>query len=178
MNSTPILAKAAEFFEDAEALDAPADLLREAARKLTANPTAKAMLTGQASGSPLHPALVHLPIGAAISALVVDLLGGEHLDEAVQLLTGLTVAAALPTAVTGLADYADKYGAGVRRLGVAHAVANLAGTKLLAASWLVRRRGGRLGARALLLAGVSAYGLGGMLGGHIVHARNQPASVG
>lgn len=177
MAATYSLGRITAFFEDAEQLDAAASVLRGAAGVLTAPMGLKGVLTGEAVGSPLHPAFVHLPIGGAVGALVVDVLGDDDLDEAVSLLTALTVITAVPSAMTGVADYATKFGAGVRRLGAAHALVNAAGTTMAAASWVARRAGTRGLARVLLVGSVSAYGLGGMLGGHIVHAEQQPAPV-
>ncbi|WP_232547795.1 DUF2231 domain-containing protein [Propioniciclava soli] len=172
MNDT-LLGRAAAAVEDAEGLDAPATILRDVAPKLP-RPLLD-VLTGRAVGSPLHPALVHLPIGAAISALVVELVGGETQASSARLLAGLTVASAVPAAWTGLADYASAYGAGARRVGAAHALLNAAGTTLALAA-VATGGATRRPIPTLLIAGsVGAYLAGGFLGGHLVHAREQTA---
>lgn len=168
MSDRPVIAFI-EGIEDQERLDAPASLLGDAAERLTSHRGVREALTGEAAGSPVHPAVVHLPIGASVSALIIDLVQGHRGADAARLLTGLTVLSAIPSALTGVADYASKYGAGVRRAGAAHAVVNALGTTLAAASWLARSGGSGLVARALLVGAVSAYGLGGLIGGHIVH---------
>lgn len=168
MSSAPLLQQVAEAVEDFEPLDAVASVLREIAEALTASDTVGRALTGEALGVALHPALVHLPLGAAASAAVVDLLGAEH-DRAAGVLTGLAVLTGVPSAVAGLADYARQFGSRSRRLGAAHMVLTASGTKLAAASWLARSLGGRTPARALLGAALVAYAAGGMLGGHLAH---------
>lgn len=168
MPSTPVLQKFVESVEDLEGLDAVASALRGLAETVTGSDAERRLLTGEAIGTPLHPALVHLPLGAAISALVVDLMGEEH-DRVAGWLTGLVVASAVPTSAAGLADYATKFGSRARRLGAAHMVLMATGTTLTAASWLGRTLGGRASARVLLVAALAAYGTGGMLGGHLVH---------
>lgn len=172
---TPILHGVAETIEEQHALDPVADALHQASEMVSGSPAAQDVLTGTAIGSPLHPAIVHLPIGASISALVVDLVGSDDIEPAAGLLTGLTLASALPAAVTGVADFGTKRGQSVRRLGAAHALANVAGTGLAAASWLARSAGATGIARLLLVGSVAGYGLGGLLGGHIVHDEEQPA---
>lgn len=166
MDST-ILHEAAEQVEAQHRLDPVADALHATGQSIPAE--ARRVLTGKALGSPLHPAVVHLPIGASVSALVVDLLGSQDIEPAAGLLTGLTLATALPAAATGVADYGTTRGVPVRRLGAAHALANVTGTALAAASWLARSAGATGVARALLAGSVAAYGVGGWLGGHIVH---------
>jgi nitrite reductase/ring-hydroxylating ferredoxin subunit len=86
---------------------------------------------------------------------------------------GLGVGAAVPTAAAGWADYADttKVDERVRRIGIVHAVANVAALGLFGASWLARRRGDHGRGVALGLAGAGALGAGGHLGGHLSYAK-------
>jgi nitrite reductase/ring-hydroxylating ferredoxin subunit len=93
---------------------------------------------------------------------------------------GLGVAAALPTAAAGLADWSD-LNKPERRTGVVHAAANLVATALYGLSFLARRRGHRTGGVLLGLAGATAATAGGFLGGHLAYRRgagvNQAAAA-
>lgn len=155
--------------EDTEALDAPARALGNAAHALTANESVRAALQGETLGTPVHPAAVHLPIGLAVGALAVDVLGGRRMEPAVVLLTRLAMLSAIPAALTGLADYARRDAPADRRVGAVHGLVNVSATKLAFASCLTRMAGHRGTARGLLAASVAAYGLGGFLGGHLAH---------
>jgi nitrite reductase/ring-hydroxylating ferredoxin subunit len=127
---------------------------------------AKSLLSGTWLGHPLHPLLTDVPIGCWTGAVLLDLAGGDDVAAAVDPLVGLGVLAALPTAVSGLSDWADTCG-GERRIGLVHAAANGAALGLFTLS-LVSSRGG---ARALRLLGLAAVGAGGYLGGHLSYAR-------
>jgi nitrite reductase/ring-hydroxylating ferredoxin subunit len=130
----------------------------------------KDVLHGVWLGHPLHPVLTDLPIGFWTSAVVLDLVGGRGARPAADALVGIGVAAALPTAATGLADWSDMDKSG-RRSGIVHATANVAATALYGLSFLARRRGHRAGGVALGLAGAAAASAGGFLGGHLAYHR-------
>lgn len=157
--------------EDAEQLDSAAQTLRSVSGRI---PEAlRRVLTGEVIGSPLHPALVHLPIGASVSALLVEVVGGESQTPSTRLLAGLTVASAIPSALSGLADYRAAYGAGVRRVGAAHALVAGTGNALAIATLACSGAKHRFVPRMLLAGCVGAYLAAGMLGGHLVHDRGQ-----
>jgi nitrite reductase/ring-hydroxylating ferredoxin subunit/uncharacterized membrane protein len=118
----------------------------------------------------LHPVLTDLPIGFWTSAFVLDLVGGRRARPAADALVGIGVAAALPTAATGLADWSDLDKA-ARRSGIVHAAANVAATTLYGLSFLARRRGHRAGGVVLGLVGAAAASAGGFLGGHLAYRR-------
>lgn len=118
------------------------------------------------SGLPLHPALVHFPIGGAFSAAVVDLLG---MGAAAGALSAFTAMTAAPTVVAGLADYAEIDERPAQRLAGAHFAAAATGTSLVVASLATRLAGASGWARVLLWGGCAAYGVAGMLGGHLVY---------
>ena len=119
-----------------------------------------------ASGLPLHPALVHFPIGGAFSAAVVDALG---MGAAAGTLSAFTALTAAPTVVAGLADYAAIEDRPTQRLAGAHFAAAATGTSLVVASLAFRLAGASGLARVLLWGGCAAYGAAGMLGGHLVY---------
>jgi nitrite reductase/ring-hydroxylating ferredoxin subunit/uncharacterized membrane protein len=131
---------------------------------------ARNALHGTWLGHPLHPVLTDVPIGAWTSALVLDLAGGERARRASRTLVGAGLAAALPTALAGAADW-EALGDVERpkRVGAVHAVANGTATLLYAASWLARRRGDHRRGVALGVAGAGLLGLGGYLGGHLAY---------
>ena len=131
---------------------------------------AKDALHGTWLGHPLHPALTDVPIGAWTSALLLDLVAGDRANDASRALVGAGVLAALPTAVSGAADW-TALGETERpkRVGAVHAVANGTATAFYAASWLARRNGQHGRGRALGLAGAALLGAGGYLGGHLAY---------
>ena len=111
-------------------------------------------------GHPLHPVLVQVPVGAWLSASIVDLLGD---DRSARRLTAAGLAAAIPAAVAGAADWSEQHEQQMR-VGVVHAAANVVAMSLYGASLLAR--GPRLG-RVLRLAGLASAAASGLAGGHI-----------
>jgi uncharacterized membrane protein len=157
--------------EDATALDPAVRLLNPVAAALVADPGRRDALQGRWLGHALHPVLTDLPLGFWTSASVLDLLGGRGARPAATLLTALGVASAVPTAVTGMAEYApieqrDK------RVAVVHAAANSAALLCYTGSLAARVRGRHLRGVALALAGGTVATGGGYLGGHLAEARN------
>jgi nitrite reductase/ring-hydroxylating ferredoxin subunit len=113
-------------------------------------------------GHPLHPALIHAPIGAWLSAAILDLVPGQR--RAATMLVAAGTAAAVPAAVAGLNDWASLE-RDQRRTGLVHALANATAVALYTGSLVSRWRGGRgrtLSYAAFAVAGASAY-----LGGHM-----------
>ena len=103
-------------------------------------------------GHPLHPVLVQAPVGAWLSASILDWTGGD--PKAARRLAAFGLTAAVPAAVAGLADWSEQHEQQMR-VGVVHAAGNLAAMSLYGASLLTR--GPRLG-RALRLAGLAVVG--------------------
>lgn len=95
--------------------------------------------------------------------------GGRH-DLAARRLTGLGVLAAVPTAAAGLSNWSDTIG-GTRRVGLAHAVGNVAGLLLQTAAYWARRQGRHGTGVALGAAGLGAVAASGYLGGHLSFVR-------
>ena len=121
-------------------------------------------VSGSWLGHPVHPFLVATPIGCWTSAHLLDLSGRS---EAAQTLVGAGVLAVVPTAVTGLSDWADTTGA-EQRVGFVHLALNTAATACYARSWWVRRRG-RSGVAPAVAGGLLATAAG-WLGGHLAHS--------
>lgn len=112
-------------------------------------------------GHPLHPMLVQAPIGLWLSASVLD--AWPDGEQASRRLVLLGLAAAVPAALAGTADWSEQHEQQMR-VGAVHAMANGAAAGLYLAS-LVTRAGPR--SRALRLAGLAVAGFSGLLGGHI-----------
>jgi nitrite reductase/ring-hydroxylating ferredoxin subunit/uncharacterized membrane protein len=142
-------------------------------RLLPAGPVKNA-LTGTWLGHPLHPVLVMVPIGSWTSASLIDVAVGRSTTAARRLI-GLGVVAAVPSALSGLADWSDT-GGSEQRVGVTHATLNTVALALYSASWWSRRRaeaaGGAGTAGAVLaLAGMAVATGAGYLGGHLIYAQ-------
>src|ERR1700722_14240863 len=115
----------------------------------------RAGLHGVWLGHPLHPVLVQIPVGAWLSASIVDLLDD---DRSARRLTAAGLAAAVPAAMAGAGGWGGDSGAAVCAAAIVVAM-SLYGVPLLA-------RGPRLG-RALRLAGLASAAASGLAGGHI-----------
>ena len=121
------------------------------------------LLHGVMLGHPAHPMLVQAPIGAWMSAGLLDLLPGE--ERATRRLVAFGLMASAPAALAGAADWSEQHEQQMR-VGVVHALVNTAAAGLYGGSLVVRtRRAGRL----LRYAGLLTVGVGGMLGGHIAY---------
>ncbi|MGR6316617.1 Rieske 2Fe-2S domain-containing protein [Micromonospora soli] len=159
--------------EQATALDRAGDRLQRAVQGTLRSQRIRDLLHGVWLGHPLHPAMVQVPVGAWISAAIVDLLPGQR--KAATALIGVGTASALPAAVAGLNDWAG-LARDQRRVGLVHAAANVVGLSLYAGS-LVARLNGRHGmGRALAYLGLSAASGGAYLGGHLAYKQGAQVS--
>jgi nitrite reductase/ring-hydroxylating ferredoxin subunit/uncharacterized membrane protein len=154
--------------EAVDALDAGAERVAGAVGRVSHRPPISSALGGSWLGHPVHPVLTDLPIGFWTSAVVLDLVGGRSRRPATQFLVGLGVLSALPTALTGLADWSDTAGK-TRRVGVAHALFNSAGLAAFTMSWWARRRGHHGRAVLSAVTGSAAAAVAASLGGHLVY---------
>jgi nitrite reductase/ring-hydroxylating ferredoxin subunit/uncharacterized membrane protein len=127
----------------------------------------KDTLVGTWLGHPLHPAVVDLPIGAWMTAFVLDIAGEES---AADLAIGLGLAGALGSAVTGAAQWYDATNdEKPRRIGALHAMANTAATACYAASWAMRKGGARSAGFAFSVAGMGLVAVGAQRGGDLAY---------
>ena len=152
-----------------ETLDQVTGPMVRTAKKLIPAGPVKDLLSGSGMGHPLHPALTDVPIGSYTAATVLDLVGGERFEDAVEKLLALGILTTLPTASAGMADWSDTYGP-EQRIGLVHAAANVAALCLFAGSLAARRQGSRALGRTLGLAGMTTLLTGGYLGGHLTFA--------
>src|SRR5215217_1710263 len=153
---------------DAAALDKVIDPVRRAVQAALPQPV-KNLLHGTWLGHPVHPVLVHVPVGTWLSAGVLDLV--PPLRPAATVLIGTGVVTAVPTALSGAADWSEQ-GLGVKRLGVLHAAANTVALALYAGALVARTKGrGTLGL-VLSYAGLGiATGSAG-IGGHMAYSQS------
>src|SRR5205823_7828125 len=114
----------AQRIEGLGALDVVAEPLQGGVRAAVPQESRlKDLLSGTWLGHPLHPPLTDVVVGAWTSALLLDLLAGEDAEAAADGLVAAGVVAAVPTALSGLSDWADVRG-GSRRVGTMHALGN------------------------------------------------------
>lgn len=144
--------------------DPALDAVQRVVRSLPLGPLRDG-LHGRWLGHPLHPVLVQVPIGAWLSAAVLDLLPAR---KGATVLVGLGLAGAGPAALAGWVDWAELRRE-QQRVGVVHAVANVTGVALYGASLVARIRGQRLRGRTLGFAGLAVVSAGGALGGHLAY---------
>ncbi len=154
---------------DRQELDQLTGPLTRAAKKIIPAGPIKDLLTGTPLGHPVHPLLTDVPIGCYTAATLLDLIGVRGSEDAVDALLALGIIATLPTAAAGLSDWSDTYGS-EQRVGVVHALSNVAALGCFAASLAARRSGHRAVGRVIGLAGMTALGAGGYLGGHLTYA--------
>ena len=139
------------------------------------------LLQGKPLGHPLHPLLVHAPVGLFTLSVLLDLgarlFGPDALLVRGALYTlGLGLLAAFAAAVTGLADWSDiRTDHPARRWANLHLALNLVGIGAFAGSFILR-----LPAPAALVTpwapmvlswlGLAVLMVSGYLGGHMVYA--------
>ena len=152
--------------EESDRLDPAVAAVEPVAARLVASQRLRSLFHGNATGIPLHIIYTDVPFGALFGALFLDLFRDRGTRRAATRMVGLGVVGAVPTAITGWAEWAlaDR---GTRRVGILHATANGLGSLLFLGSWVARLndrhdlgvRLGRVGGMVLIC--------GGMLGGYM-----------
>ena len=89
-----------------ETFDRPTAWLSQALSRVTHRPPISTALAGTWLGHPLHPVLTDVPIGFWTSAFVLDASHQAGVRRVSRFLIGAGVLSAVPTVVTGLADWA------------------------------------------------------------------------
>ncbi|MBA3369180.1 MAG: Rieske 2Fe-2S domain-containing protein [Geodermatophilaceae bacterium] len=158
---------------DTQRLDAGIAPIRALVNRLLRPQALKDMLHGVWLGHPLHPAMAQVPIGAWLSAGLLDALPG-HRKEA-QLLVATGIAAAVPTALAGAADWSES-DVGQQRVGAVHAVMNSAALALYVGSLVARMRGNQRTGRRLAYAGLGLASASAGIGGHLAYHQASGAS--
>jgi nitrite reductase/ring-hydroxylating ferredoxin subunit/uncharacterized membrane protein len=152
--------------------DALIDLLGKGVRALPLG-RGRDVLHGTWLGHPLHPPMVQLPIGSWMSAAILDMRPGRSREAA--LLVGAGLAAAAPAALAGAVDWAELHRQ-QQRVGLVHATANITAVGLYTASLVSRLRGQAGAGRAYGFLGLTAVGVGGLLGGHLAYRQASGAN--
>ncbi len=161
-------------------LDAVAEPLQTVAHKMyRASPvglTVKSVLNGTPFRHRVHPAIVAVPIGAWVTAAILDVAESRAdrrdkrgLQAAADTSIALGVVSALPSAVSGVADWVDLYDHH-RRVGMAHALLNTVALGCYGASLALRRGSDHQRGLAKVLSGtgLGILGLAGAFGGELV----------
>ncbi len=131
------------------------------------------VLHGTWLGHPLHPVLTDIPIGAWTSAVMLDFFPKTGAASSALIATGLVSVA--PTVASGWTDWSELHQP-EQRTGLVHAVANVAGTVVFAASLAARVRGRYARGKALGLTGLALVTVGGTIGGHLSFRRGAGAN--
>ncbi|MFC3384744.1 Rieske (2Fe-2S) protein [Couchioplanes azureus] len=160
--------------EKATALDAVSDRLQSAVQAVTRPQRLRDLLHGTWLGHPLHPVLVQVPVGAFMSAAVLDALPGQR--KAATTLIAVGTAAAAPAIAAGWVDWSS-LSRDQRRIGLVHATANAVALGLYAGSLAARFAGRRGWGRLLAYAGLSVAGGGAYLGGHLSYEQGAGMNV-
>lgn len=135
---------------------------------------------------PLHPALVHFPIGLWFATIPWNLLGWARPDPVWWQLgywcLALGLLAAVPALITGLVDYlalpSDQAAADTA---TAHMMVMMSATAAFGASWLLRAQAGAHAAPSVWVlacdvTGVALLAAGGWFGGTLVYRHRVGAS--
>src|SRR5947209_9742934 len=158
---------------DVSTFDPAIESVRRVVRTALGPQAVKDALHGTWLGHPLHPVLAHVPVGTWVSAGLLDAV--PPLRPAATFLIGTGVAAAVPTALAGAADWSEQ-GAGVRRLGAVHALANTTALSLYVGSLVARAKGRDGLGRFLAYGGLGVAGGSAAIGGHMSYAQSSGAS--
>jgi nitrite reductase/ring-hydroxylating ferredoxin subunit/uncharacterized membrane protein len=156
----------AERIERAPSLDRPVSAMADVVVHALPPGRGADALHGVPFGQPVHPTLVQATVGCWTSSVLLDLLGGPGTERAAAALAAAGVAAAVPAAATGLADWSALHPY-QQRVGLVHAASQAGATLLFTGSLLARAAGARGTSRALSASGLLAATAGAYLGGHL-----------
>ena len=123
-------------------------------------------------GHPTHPAIVMVPGGAWTISALYDLRGAgqddPELDRVADAMLNIGLAAAVPAALTGIAQFLRTDGL-ARRIAGIHWALNLTAVGLYSTSSVLRRRGSRTARRRVAAAALALVGPGAYLGSHLAY---------
>lgn len=135
------------------------------------SPKARNFLHGTWLGHPLHVVLTDVPVGSWTAAVLFDVAeavsGDEQLGRAADACIKIGLAGAAGAAITGLADWQHVDPPG-RRIGLVHALSNVAGVTLFASSLIARRNSRRRG-KVLSTLGYVVAAVAADFGGSLVY---------
>ncbi len=161
----PIFENVVASIEQADALDPVADRV-SAGLDAVLKPPVRKVLSGAWLGHPVHPLLITAPIGAWVSATVLDVTRGNEV--AARRLVGFGLVCATGAVATGASDWRGTVGR-ARRVGIVHMVFNSLALVLYTASWRARAGGRQHRGMVLALIGALLLSGGGYLGGHLTY---------
>lgn len=132
----------------------------------------KNFLHGTWLGHPLHPAITDVPVGAWSAAAALDvyeaLTGDETLAPGADACVKLGLVSAVGAALSGMADW-QHTSKNARRVGIVHALLNIAATGFYITSWLQRRNDDREAARVSGFFGFAIVMASAWLGGTLIY---------
>ncbi|RKS79137.1 nitrite reductase/ring-hydroxylating ferredoxin subunit [Actinomadura pelletieri DSM 43383] len=167
------LADATESLEHMRGLDRVIRVMSTTVRRTLRPGPVKDALHGVPLGHPAHPPLSDMPIGFWVSAAVLDLLPGGR--RASQTLVAAGLASAVPTVLTGIADWSALHRE-QQRVGLFHAAGMATASSLYTASLVARGQGRDAAGRAFGFAGLTVLFAGAYLGGHLAFRQAAGAS--
>ncbi len=137
-------------------------------------PAVRSALHGDWLHEPLHAVLTDVPVGSWTAAVAFDAAGAitrsRKMDAAADGAVLLGLLGATGAAITGFNDWSEVKKEHPRRIGLAHAILNVAGTGLFLTSCVLRRRSTqRTNARSLAIFGYLIVSLSAHLGGNLVY---------
>ena len=121
-------------------------------------------------GHSVHPVLTDVTLGCWLSASILDAAGGSGARGSAKLLVVSGLAASVPTALAGAADWTELSGP-ERRTGAVHAAGTDIATFLFFGSLVARMRRNDAAGAKLALAGNLVMVGAGLLGGHLALTR-------
>ncbi len=165
MKSLPLFGSIARL-ENASWLDPVVDRVRGAVNAVIRPQGLRDVLHGVPLGHPLHPMAVQVPIGAWVSAALLDLVPGQQ--RAARLLVGAGVISVLPAVLAGLADWSMGHEQHLR-VGLVHATANVIATGCYVTSLVDRCSGREARGKVFGWVGLGTVAVGGVFGGHLAY---------
>jgi uncharacterized membrane protein len=122
---------------------------------------------------PLHAILTDVPVGSWTATIAFDsiaaLSSSSKLDSAADAAVVVGLIGAAGAAVTGLNDWSEIREPAARKIGLIHAVLNVAAVGLFASSCIARSRRARTSGRALAAIGYLVVSASAHLGGNLVY---------
>lgn len=173
------LLEAMNVIEDQSWLEAPSETLAGAVSKVLTRPSGGPtrlddFLNGVWFGHPLHPMLTDIPIGAWTVTLALDgfeaITGRSEVSAGADIALGAGLLGAIASAVTGAAQWQYTIGR-QRRLGLSHALLNVAALGLYGASLVCRINGKRSAGRVTALLGYGFVAVSGYIGGDLAYGQ-------
>ena len=166
----PLNVRLLSSLENTTVLDAVIRAVEPVAGRLVSREPVRRILHGDSTGVPLHLIVRDLPYGAWFMAQFLDLFSDPGSTRAARRLVGLGVVTAVPTAITGWAEWALA-DSNIRRVGIVHAAVQGGAVLIFLGSWAARVHDRHaLGVHLARLGGIG-LAVGGFLGGHMARGR-------